>query len=349
VSPLPPRIVRRVLIAPGVVLVTFFVLTTLPLWIIVAAAMSPLLTGRWRALRLLWMVLIYLGVEAVGVVYLFWLWIVSGFGASLKSRVMQEAHYALLARLLAQIDRSARRVLNVDFELQQRGQRAETLDALERPLVVLSRHAGPGDSLLLIHEVLVELKRRPRIVLKDLLQYDPVIDIALNRLPNRFIETNPGAGEDLEPAIRELAEGMEPRDALVIFPEGGNFTERRRIRAIERLRRLGFRRHADEATRMQNVMAPRPGGSIAAVAATPKVDIMFVAHTGLEQLSTLADLWRGLPMDQTVKTGWWIVREEDVPTSRQEQIDWLFREWNEVDDWIDAHRRAPEPPASPEA
>lgn len=140
-------------------------------------------------------------------------------------------------------------------------------------------------------------------------------------------------------AIGNLAEGMDMRDALVIFPEGANFTERRRLRAIERLRMRGFRKHAAEATRMRYVMPPRPGGALAAIAATPVVDIMFVAHTGLEDLSTAADLWRGLPMDQVIRIGWWIVAEEDVPSAEGARVDWLFDEWSEVDDWISAHRR----------
>ena len=139
-------------------------------------------------------------------------------------------------------------------------------------------------------------------------------------------------------AIGELAEDMGDLDALVIFPEGANFTEKRRTRAIEKLRLKGFRKHAEHATRMRNVLAPRPGGALAAIEATPKVDIMFVAHTGLEDMVTIGDLWRGLPMDQVVKIGWWIVPEEDVPEDDEQQIDWLFREWGDVDAWIVANR-----------
>ena len=37
---------------------------TLPLWLIVAAALSPVLPGRWRALRLLWVLVLYLTCES---------------------------------------------------------------------------------------------------------------------------------------------------------------------------------------------------------------------------------------------------------------------------------------------
>ena len=69
----------------------------------------------------------------------------------------------------------------------------------------MSRHAGPGDSFLLAHEIMNVADRRPRIVLKDTLQLDPFIDVMLNRLPNRFISTRPGGRRRRGRAIAELA------------------------------------------------------------------------------------------------------------------------------------------------
>ena len=60
-------------------------------------------------------------------------------------------------------------------------------------MVVLSRHAGPGDSFLLVHTLMDrDHLRRPRIVLKDVLQLDPLIDVYLNRLPNHFVHGRSG-------------------------------------------------------------------------------------------------------------------------------------------------------------
>ena len=46
------------------------------------------------------------------------------------------------------------------------------------------------------------------------------------------------------PRSPTLATGLDANDAFVIFPEGGNFTPRRRERAIDRLRKLGLERMA---------------------------------------------------------------------------------------------------------
>src|SRR5262249_58321702 len=58
---------------------------------------------------------------------------------------------------------------------------------LTRPVIVLSRHAGPGDSFLLIHHLLSRYGRRPRIVMKAALQFDPSIDVVIIRLPHAFV------------------------------------------------------------------------------------------------------------------------------------------------------------------
>lgn len=335
---IPPWIVRRLVIAPLVLLVTFLAITTLPLWLFVALIITPFVPGRWRVFRLLAMALVYLVYESIGIIILTGMWVWSGFGARMRSDSIQAQHYELMRWFLTGLYRVGVRLFKLDVELDMPGGSLDLSGIHRRPLLVFARHAGPGDSFLVAYGVLVQLQRRTRIVLKDTLRLDPCIDIVLSRLPNRFIAPNPKAGEDIIEAIGELAEGMDERDALIIFPEGGNFTERRRVRAIERLRHRGHHDEAHKASLMRNVLPPRPGGALAAIAATPVTEIMFVAHTGLDHLDSLADIWRGIPMDQSLKVRWWIVPEEELPEGQDERIDWLFEHWAAVDEWIEANK-----------
>ena len=128
----------------------------------------------------------------------------------------------------------------------------------------------------------------------------------------------------------------------MIFPEGGNFSERRRSRAIARLRGLGHADEAAKAERMHNLMAPRPGGTLAAMAAAPDADVLLVAHEGLEDLSSIADLWRGLPMDDVVEVAWWHVPSDELPRDEpvDDQVDWLFDWWGRLDAWVAEQRSA---------
>lgn len=336
----PPVWIRRVILAPLVVIAAAVVTALLPAWLVIALLASILVEPRLRAPRLLLMVNLYLLWDAAALVALFGLWIASGFGRRIHSPGFQQAHYRLVAAMLRFLFWSAHWLLRTDIEVHT----AEGFLDDDRPRVIASRHAGPGNSFVLIHAVFHWFERSPRIVLKDTLQWDPAIDVVLNRLPNRFIAPPSASGRSrssdvgLQQRIRELATGMGPRDALVIFPEGGNFTEKRRSRAIERLRKAGLNAAADRAARLKNVMAPRPGGFFAALDAAPDADVFLVAHTGLDRIRTVTDVWRELPTDKTIIMRFWSVPREEIPAGADERNDWLMREWERIDEWIEAHR-----------
>lgn len=336
----PPPAVRRLVSVPLMLLLTFTVFTATPVLVLLTAAASPWLPGRWRPLRLTGFLLVYLCLEAAGLLLAFGLWVASGFGARMGTPRFQRANYALLRRLLAVLFWAAAKLFRLRFDVQAPDLASydDGPGADRQPLLVFCRHAGPGDSFLLIHALLSHYGRRPRVVLKDTLALDPLIDVLLHRLPSQFIEPNPTAGASVRTAVGELAATMGPDDALVIFPEGGNFTARRRSRAIERLRRLGLRKHAATAERMRHVLPPRPGGVLAAISAAPGADVVFVAHTGLDELDSVGDIWRTLPMDERIHAGWWRERGENVPRDPAAQADWLYRWWTELDDWIAAHK-----------
>ena len=142
-------------------------------------------------------------------------------------------------------------------------------------MIVLSRHAGEGDSLLVLHELLSRHRRRPRVVLHEALRLEPLIDILGHRLPNRFVDPR---GGDTEGEIAAMAADLGDDDALLIFPEGGNFSAARRRAASTpapgRARRGGGAGRARCATSR----APRPGGALAAIDAAPHADVVFVGH-----------------------------------------------------------------------
>ncbi|MGY5894789.1 lysophospholipid acyltransferase family protein [Blastococcus deserti] len=318
------------------------VVALLPVLVVVAVVVSVFVPGRWRALRLLCFALVYLALEVVGLLVAALLWALSGFGRRLESPPFRKAHYAVLRRLLDALMRAAQRLFGL--RLVTDGTSWSPLDdgvpGSTNAMVVLSRHAGPGDSFLLVHTLMNrDHLRQPRIVLKDVLQLDPLMDVYLNRLPNHFVAADPVAGYSSTAAIAELARDLGEEDALLIFPEGANFTPRRRIRAIQRLRDRGLVSAVRRAEAMQHVLPPRPAGVIAALRAAPQADVVFVAHTGLEHLSTVGDLWRNLPMDKTLHLRWWFVPAADVPRGEAEQTDWLYHWWQTVDDWIDTTRQ----------
>ncbi|WP_051965749.1 hypothetical protein [Kitasatospora mediocidica] len=135
---------------------------------------------------------------------------------------------------------------------------------------------------------------------------------------------------------------MRGADALVLFPEGGNFTERRRRRAIRWLRHHGEHRRAAHAALDRYVLPPRTAGTLAALAAAPGADVVFVAHTGLDGIDSLATAWNGIPLRHRVHAHWWRVPAADLPTDEDARTLWLLDQWDRVDDWVRRHREAGE-------
>ncbi len=328
------RLFRRVVLAPAMIALTVLVVTTLPLWVLLAALLSPLARGRLRPLRLLWILVLHLVLESLILIELFGLWIASGFGYFIRRPYFERIHYDIAQTYLSVFFREAKRVLHL--EIVTVGPTPHAFPG--HPLLVCCRHAGPGDSFTLMHALMNTYHREPRVVLKDTMAWDPAIDVLLSRLPNRFVDPTPKAGEDVESRITELATGLDENDAFVIFPEGGNFTEKRRERAIGKLRKLGREDMAVRAEGMRNVLAPRPGGFLAALDAAPEADVVLVAHTGLDHLMTVGDIWRELPMDKRLIMRWWRVPRDEIPADTEQRIDWLFDWWEEIDRWVEEHR-----------
>ncbi|WP_113702029.1 1-acyl-sn-glycerol-3-phosphate acyltransferase [Nonomuraea lactucae] len=334
---LPPRILRRLVLAPLVVVVTVFVIVTLPLWLAVTAATSLRLPPpQRRGLRFVWFGAAWLTLESAVLIACLWLWVTGAFG---RDRHV-ERHYGLIRWFLSEVYAAAVRIFRLTVDIQEPPLTpAERAARQTRPVIVLSRHAGPGDSFLLIHHLLAVYGRRPRIVMKAALQLDPSLDVVINRLPNAFVPRGPGKNGIIQ-EIRRLASTMDELDALVIFPEGGNFTPRRRRLAIRRLEEKGLAEEAARARDMDHLLPPRPGGAIAAIEACPSADVVFVAHTGLDDLATISDVWRRLPFTAHITAQWWRVSAERIPRDREARIRWLYDQWQRIDAWISAHRLA---------
>ena len=269
------------------------------------------------------------------------LWVASGFGGRLCTQPYQGRHYAIMRWFLDLVFRSATRMFGVRVEIDEPELTAsEQAARLARPIIVLSRHAGPGDSFLLVHHLLSVYGRQPRVVMKAALQLDPCLDVMANRLPNVFIQHRRTGGRFFVEQIERLARGLGPAGALVIFPEGGNWTPGRWRRGVRRLEQAGRPDLAARAKDMPNLLAPRAGGALSAIAACPDADVIFVAHAGLDRLVSVRDVWRNLPMDQVIRAQWWRVSHGEVPRSadREAQVRWLYDWWERIDSWISVNR-----------
>jgi 1-acyl-sn-glycerol-3-phosphate acyltransferase len=338
---LPPRPVRRMVLDP------LFVPVALALIVLfgVVAGLSWLISQlfrlrRGRLWRLAALAACYLWLDLAMMLGAFVLWLRSLLTMRRQPGRWRDAHIALLRRALERLMAASRRLIGFELVLQDR---LPIKPDQSQPVLVLARHAGPGDSFTLVHLITSYLDRCPRVVLKAALQWDPGLDVLLNRLSSCFLPSRSGAGEDRAERLAQLAAGLGPSDALLLFPEGGNWTPNRHRRAVRRLWRAGRRRAARLAAANPHVLPPRPGGTLACLAARPDADVLIVAHTGLDTLVSPALMWRALPLrNQPMTVGWWQIPAAELPRSEQAQLDWLTEQWIRVDSWV-AGRSADNP------
>ena len=326
--PVPHVLIRRLLVAPLILLAEALIVVASPL-LAVIAAIACLLARDLRPLRVLAITVGGAARHAACTLACLGLWVRSGFGRHADTPRMQHAHYALLRWFVASVYRSVQRYAPVTVVVRESAAAEAVLSAVDRPVVVLSRHAGEGDTLLVLHQLLCGHGRRPRIVLHQALRFDPVIDVFGTRLPNRFVDPR---GGDTEVEIAAMAGDADNDTAVLIFPEGGNFSPERRRRGIERLAEAGHDEEAAWAREMEHVSAPRPGGALAALEAAPHADVVFFGYVGVP--FGMRELWRSLAAPQTIEVRLWHAPAADVPAERDAQIDWLFGWWRKLDAWI---------------
>lgn len=297
-----------------------------------AGAVSLAARRPARPARVLGFLLLYLLADCAGLVMAAALYVRHPPGRRGAREARVAGAYAVLNRLLAHLRAAARPLFGLDLCVTPRI--PAPAEQPGPPLLVFARHAGPGDSFLVLHVLLSQAGVRPCTVLKGSLRADPCLDVLVSEVPHCFLPAQDGRDQE---AIGALAAGLGPGDALVLFPEGGNFTPRRHRRAVASLRRHGRLRKAARAARLHYVLPPRDAGVLAALEAAPTADAIFVAHSGLDVIDSVRSAWTGIPLHQPVQAHWWRVRSGDVPRTREARSEWLLTQWTRVDAWIATH------------
>ena len=328
--PVPPKIVRRLVLAPLAVAAEVVLLALSPVLALLAVLASPWF-GGWRPLRMVVMALVVAARHLGAVLACLALWVM-GFGHTANRAAMQRRHLAVMRWLVAGTYHVIVRLAHVEVRFTESDDAHAALATPGRTVLVFARHAGEGDTLLVLYELLCRYERVPCVVMAEKLRLDPLIDVLGERLPNRFVDPR---GGDTEVEIAALARELDGTRALVIFPEGANFSERARRRGIERLERAGHAEEAAWARGMRHLSAPRPGGALAAVEASPQADVVIMGHAGFP--TGPREVWRLLPEPQVIEVRLWHEPAGAIPHDHDGRIDWLFAWWRTMDGWVEDH------------
>jgi len=322
---------RRLLTIPGYLLAWALCLGTAPLWLPLTASVDALRRNRGAALRSSVFLAYYLSCEVMGIAISTGLWAWARV-FPVDAERWADLHYRLEAWWGTLLLRGVVRVFGLRLEVE------DAADLGRGPYLLLVRHASSGDTLLASALVSRPHGMRLRYVLKQELLWDPCLDIVGNRLPNVFVDR---FSDDSAREIRrtqELARDLGPRDGLLISPEGTRFSEKKRKRVLERLDREGNARMLDYARSLQFVLPPRPGGTLGLLEAAPEADVVVCSHTGFEGAASLARIWQGSLLHQTVRVQFRRVSRDAIPSGREARLAWLLEEWRRVDAWVASHQ-----------
>lgn len=305
--------------------VAWSLLTSLaPLLVLGVGLRDVVRRSRGAGLRLLAMLWVFLLSELVGVALAGLLWLRHVLHVGRDHDAFLEDNYRLQRGWARVLLAAARGVLGLRFTVEGDEQ------AVPGPVIVLMRHTSIVDTILPVVFLGARHGLRLRYVLKNELRMDPCLDIVGERLPNAFVDRAGDTAREVE-AVGRLADGLGPRDGVLIYPEGTRFTPRRQQRARERLAERDPELH-ERALRLRCVLPPRPGGTLALLEhGLPGADVVIVAHTGLERLVRMHDVLSGGLVGAEVRVRMWRIAGADVPEERGARVRWLFDRWAAVD------------------
>ena len=169
--------------------------------------------------------------------------------------------------------------------------------------------------------------------MKASLQFDPIVDVMGNRLPNVFVQHRETGEKIFTELIERLARGLGTDGALVIFPEGANWTPSRWRRGIRRLELAGDRGPGRPGPGDAQRAAATAGRGAGGHRRPPRRgrDLRGARRAG-DHLVHQRHLGR-FPVDQVIKARWWRVPFDQVPRTAayEAQVQWLYDWWERID------------------
>jgi 1-acyl-sn-glycerol-3-phosphate acyltransferase len=308
------KLLRRAVTVPLATAVTIGILVVWPVLLLIGAV-AALIARSTLPVRTLGVLMAYALLELRAL----WQLIRGGLDCDRFMRDVLERAYTV-----------GRRTLDLDVRLDDASPTPEQIPP-GQPVIVLSRHCGPGDTLLIAWLLNVHYGLRLRIVLKALLRCEPVLDLTGDLGCLCFLNR----GKKARKQIHDLATSLTGGQALLLFPEGGNFTWARWRTAIVRLRSTGRLREARRAWRQTYTLPPRTGGTAAALSGAPDANVLVLTHTGFSPDGRARAWWR-LPANRRLLVRTVLVPADEIPAP-DHLAPWLEQTWSRVDAWVAGH------------
>jgi 1-acyl-sn-glycerol-3-phosphate acyltransferase len=252
-------------------------------------------------------------------------WTLAGFGTRLHLPASVARHDRLQQWSIDVLARRAERLLGLRLDIDP----ASAAVLTPGPVIVLCRHVNIVDASLptLLYQ---RLGYRTRGVIMAELLADPGFDLIYGRTGSVFVPRD--NGPEAIAMVRELGRHVDATTAVVIFPEGRLFRSDRLERAKARL----TLENPERTTRLaflSHVLPPRPGGVLALVDSIA-ADVVVIAHTGLDQYGSFAELAKAVPLREAINITAWRIPADQIPAGDGERIAWLDDQWVLVNEQV---------------
>ena len=320
---------RRIISIPTIYVAFVLYLVLLPVLALTSLVAGVVRRDRWALARSFAMIGIYLASEAVGVAIAFGIWLASGSWLGLGRERRRRWNIVLQRWWTGTLFWGIRRCFSLNLEV-------ERLPAGlgEGRLLVFLRHASILDTLLAAALIANPLRIHLLYVFKRELRWDPALDIAGGHLGCHFARRDAGESEREVRTLRQLAADLRPREGVIIYPEGTRWTPAKQKRVLERIGKSGDERLHELASGLERLLPPRLGGPLALIEGAPEADVVFIGHEGFEESAKPRDVMRGAIVGKTIRVTAWKVDANDVPANRDDQVEWLYENWAEIDAWL---------------
>lgn len=270
----------------------------------------------------------YLICEVVGLLASGLLWLLTLGGATVGKAAYQRANFRLQSLWTRVLFGGTRKLYRLKVETHG------TELAARSPYILWVRHTSLADTVLAAVFLAAPYRTGLRYVLKKELLWDPCLDVVGRRLPNVFVDRSGTPREREVAAIQQLATQLGPHDGVLIYPEGTRFSPEKLRQAVDRISQGSHSYLAPLARRFRHVLPPRPSGPLALLEAAADLDVVVLAHTGLEGAVTFWEMWRGELIGRTLKIKVSRIPNEQIPETDRDA--WLYEKWLEVDEWVDS-------------
>jgi 1-acyl-sn-glycerol-3-phosphate acyltransferase len=329
-TPEPPQLLRRVALVPITFGMAWAALWSLPVTLGVALVVDLVRQKRFATARMVALLVTYAVVSAVaqlaaGAAWLYW-------AGRWNAREYTDATYRLSRKWSSTLWSAAQRIYGLQVETEGLG------CAEPGPYLMLPRHVSIADTILPITLLGTPHGLRPRFVVKRALQMEPMLATLGERVPMAFL-----APDRVDPAgdrakINALADELGPKDLVVLYPEGTRYTAANRSRVVDKANEEADADLTFRVQRFHHTLPPQHAGTLAVLRRAPDLDVVFLAHAGLEGISTLRDLFDGELVGARVRIKAWRVPAREIPEHRDSQAEWLDDQWAKLDAWVGAHQ-----------